>query len=345
MKLFLFFLLLGISTISVSAQDTIVKRQLPNHYYSEQWLSDSIDHGGHSCSGGQTNGWLRGKEFTVKGSLEVIGLAVSPGLFPFTLDWDTTDPDVRWTYDLVMDKSFDNAYEYLSIYVRDTAGEGLVCISDSLCFHIRDSVPAYIMDLDLYMDPGCIMKFAPALVYEMYFDESITLQDTFWVCMTQRSHKMLVTDDDDRLWPYSSFPIDLSVYVNDINTYEGQVSCGQNNRWIFANHIGCCFLFPIMKGVPRGWDDYPLPPIHPSQRVDPFNESIGEVDDRVLQISVREGCIVVQGLAAGQRAEVYDMLGRRVAVLAADGRTAPLPLGVYMVRTGQTRARKVVVLR
>ncbi len=74
-------------------------------------------------------------------------------------------------------------------------------------------------------------------------------------------------------------------------------------------------------------------------------EGIGDVVDHGLHVTALEGRIVVQGLAAGQRAEVYDMLGRRVAELAADGRTAPLPQGVYMVRTGQSRARKVVVLR
>ncbi|MCR5445322.1 MAG: T9SS type A sorting domain-containing protein [Bacteroidales bacterium] len=74
-------------------------------------------------------------------------------------------------------------------------------------------------------------------------------------------------------------------------------------------------------------------------------EGIGDVVDHGLHVTALEGCIVVQGLAAGQRAGVYDMLGRRVAELAADGRTEALPQGVYMVRTGQSRARKVVVLR
>ncbi len=74
-------------------------------------------------------------------------------------------------------------------------------------------------------------------------------------------------------------------------------------------------------------------------------EGIGDVVDHGLHVTALEGRIVVQGLAAGQRAEVYDMLGRRVVELAADGRTEALPQGVYMVRTGQSRARKVVVLR
>ena len=73
---------------------------------------------------------------------------------------------------------------------------------------------------------------------------------------------------------------------------------------------------------------------------------IGEVDDFKLQVASREGCIVVSGLSSGERAEVYDMLGRRVAALPADGVTAPLPAGLYLVRTtAHSRARRVAVLR
>lgn len=73
---------------------------------------------------------------------------------------------------------------------------------------------------------------------------------------------------------------------------------------------------------------------------------IGEVDDFTLQVASREGCIVVSGLLAGERAEVYDMLGRRVAALMADGVTAPLPQGLYLVRTtAHSRPRRVAVLR
>ena len=73
---------------------------------------------------------------------------------------------------------------------------------------------------------------------------------------------------------------------------------------------------------------------------------IGEVDDFTLQVASREGCIVVSGLPAGERAEVYDMLGRRVAALPADGVTAPLPAGLYRVRTtAHSRPRRVAVLR
>ena len=39
------------------------------------------------------------------------------------------------------------------------------------------------------------------------------------------------------------------------------------------------------------------------------------------------------------------MKGCRVATLAADGRTAPLPQGVYLVRTTAGRVRKAVLTR
>ena len=64
-----------------------------------------------------------------------------------------------------------------------------------------------------------------------------------------------------------------------------------------------------------------------------------------LHVAAQDGCVAVQGLASGERAEVYDMKGCRVATLAADGRTVPLPQGVYLVRTTAGRARKAVLTR
>ena len=78
-----------------------------------------------------------------------------------------------------------------------------------------------------------------------------------------------------------------------------------------------------------------------------FRASVGidEVDDDGLRVAVQGGRIAVQGLAAGERAEVYDMKGCRVATLQADGSTPPLPQGVYMLRSQQAnRHRRVVVM-
>lgn len=78
-----------------------------------------------------------------------------------------------------------------------------------------------------------------------------------------------------------------------------------------------------------------------------FRASVGidEVDDDGLRVTVQGGCIAVQGLAAGEQAEVYDMKGCRVATLQADGSTPPLPQGIYMLRTQQAnRHRRVVVM-
>ena len=88
------------------------------------------------------------------------------------------------------------------------------------------------------------------------------------------------------------------------------------------------------------WSDWSQPLV--------FRASVGidEVDDGGLRVTVQAGCIAVQGLAAGEQAEVYDMKGCRVALLEADGSTAPLPQGVYTLRTQQyNRHRRVVVTR
>ena len=62
----------------------------------------------------------------------------------------------------------------------------------------------------------------------------------------------------------------------------------------------------------------------------------GSADDPV-RITVCDGNIMVSG-AAGERVDVYDVMGRRVGSQA-------LQSGVYIVRVGTRSARKVVVTR
>ena len=79
-----------------------------------------------------------------------------------------------------------------------------------------------------------------------------------------------------------------------------------------------------------------------------FRASVGidEVDANGLRVTAQGGRIAVQGLAAGERAEVFDMKGCRVATLENNGCTLPLPQGVYMLRTQPShRHRRVVVTR
>lgn len=91
------------------------------------------------------------------------------------------------------------------------------------------------------------------------------------------------------------------------------------------------------------WSDWCRRPTVFRASVSGGGEDIGEVDAERLRVTTSDGCVVVQGLAAGEQAEVYDMKGSRVALLTADGRTAQLPQGVYMVHVEGFRARKVVV--
>ena len=87
------------------------------------------------------------------------------------------------------------------------------------------------------------------------------------------------------------------------------------------------------------WSDWSRPlTFRPAMGID-------EVDDYRLQIACHDGCISVKGLPAGECAEVYDIKGYRVASLATDGLTPPLPQGVYIVSTTRGRLRKVVLLR
>lgn len=73
------------------------------------------------------------------------------------------------------------------------------------------------------------------------------------------------------------------------------------------------------------------------------NEGIDDADDQSVKVYAAEGRLYIDA-AQPVEATIYDMMGRRVATLAA-GTSTPVLTGVYLVKVGTLLARKVVVLR
>ncbi len=139
------------------------------------------------------------------------------------------------------------------------------------------------------------------------------------------------------LGPYGSSPESATVVAttDTFHTFTGLQTDSIYSAWV---RKACRYTTTGYDTLV--WSDWSRPVVFRT------TVGIGEVDDFTLQVASREGCIVVSGLTAGERVEVYDMLGRRVAALMADGVTAPLPAGLYLVRTtAHSRARRVAVLR
>ena len=348
MKKTIVIILLGVMAMcSVSAQDTIHTRTLKSNYYCYNWIDTTLDSYSDNCFTGQQNGFLRGKNFlSVKDSLKIIGIAFSPKVPPRFPEWDTTVWQTRWWYNNVLDTSLDNAYEYVSLYQFDSTVNDYVRISDSLCVHIRDSVPAYYMDLEMHHHSYYDEMNPPIAIYEMYFDEPITVVDSFCILMTQRSYRENVRDSSGTRWDYSSFPVDPRRIINGYGRCDYALCYGYQNIWIHVHIGGTIFLFPIL------YTPEDNPPAPPDDTV-----SITTPQEMVLGIYVepnpaKEEVTVSAGVGL-RSIEAYNESGTCVYSGKCSGMTATLnvaawPQGLYVLNIATaagTTVKKLVVTR
>ena len=329
--------------LSVSAQDTIHSRSLKSSYYQYNWLDTTIDECVRSCYKGQYKGSLRGKRIIPpKDALTIAGIAFSPGLRVY-YPWDSTDWYTRNFLSGLMDTSLDNAYEYISMYQYDVPSGDYLPISDSLCVHIRDTAPAYYLDLDMYTNEAHVFRHEPIPVFELFFDEPIIVQDTFYILMTQRSYSEDVTDSAGRTWPCSSLPVDINTFANVEGHDDRTLSYGSAYGWIHHHVAGTLFMFPILYTRPDSATPAPIgiePPLLSEPTVEILPNPAAEhaqitSDTRLHQVAIYNsaGTVVKESLLTGFCAFI-DL--------------AHLPDDIYLVRIATaagTVTRKLIVQR
>ena len=82
----------------------------------------------------------------------------------------------------------------------------------------------------------------------------------------------------------------------------------------------------------------------PLMEEDCGTEGIDEADGQAVVIYAAEGSIHIDA-AQPAEANIYDMMGRRLATVATGASTStPMPTGIYLVKVGTLPARKVVVM-
>ena len=324
--------------VCAMAQDTIHSRYLKAEYFYNKWI-DSLEECEPIQHGGPLHGNLRAKRFYSKDSIRVKGLAAILG----TEEYDTASGYDAEAHNhgidvTVMNKTYENAYEYLSLYRPDSSG-GLTRVSDSLYLHIKNTPPAYYLDLGLRLPYRSEMvEIMP--VHELYFDTPVTVGGKFYIGVTQRSYEVNVTDDTGRVWLYSTFPVDLYGYeANDGIGDSVMDHSSWYGGWFPGRSSMILFLFPILDTI--------------------INDTTGIASPQLLgrYVSVvpnpaAERVQVVSSFGL-REVEVYDaggvcVLRRRLTGYTADLDVSALPAGVYLVRVATpsgTVTKKLIVQR
>ena len=357
-KIAMFFTAALLLTTGLQAQQVINSCELKNGYLPYVWLENTESL--NLIAGGTIEfekiTMLKAKYFYVDDAVPVYGIAA--GL-------TTTDLDDPYPY-IILDTSWNNAYEYFTLYKHDADTLGLTPVSDSLVFHLRDTPVSYYMNLicgSNHNYNGIEQEFIIP-VYERYFDSVYWMTDSFYVGMTQRSYKDHVYDSTGTYYEYSSWPVimlrfgqepylnqgDIMLIHRDLSDlpteWQGYpIDWGPEWNYMIPSHNwdnGIYFIFPILT-----------PP-----------DTTGTGDDSlaVQQVQLVDRLVAVQPNPATERVKVvsscgmerltaYNAAGKQVYRQEASGLSTTLdvsrwPAGTYILHVqtpmGTTTKRLVV---
>ena len=151
-------------TTSLQAQQTITTCELKEGYLPYAWMenTDSVEMIIGYANLGSKETLLRAKYLYVEDVVPVYGIAAGLTTIVYGEEAATN---------VLLNNSWDNAFEYITLYKNDADTLGLTPVSDSLVFHLRDTPVSY------YMNLGCgaecnfngIEQDIVIPVYERYF--------------------------------------------------------------------------------------------------------------------------------------------------------------------------------
>ena len=342
-KIAMFFTAALLLATDLLAQPYIQTRALKESYFPYIWIDPNdetivgFDHGGDFYGHGPYNiGVLTAKYFYTEEEIPIYGIAA--GLYTV---WGNPQ--------LLLDTSWDNAFEYFTLFKPAVDTVMLTPISDSLVFHLRDTPIAYYMD----MGPENHDYYQPMIitVYEQYFDSVYYVTDSFYVGWTRRSAKTQYLDTvTNTVYPYTSWPVKPFNFsqIPDLGTgdrlllhfdYSSLPTTDDNGwpidygpEWYYEPHnsidwLPIFFIFPIIA-----------PP-----------DTTGTGDDSlaVQQVQLVDRLVAVQPNPATERVKVvascgmervtaYDATGRKVHEQSASGFSTTLevtgwPAGTYIL--------------
>ena len=344
-------------TGNISAQDTVVSVLPKSNCFYNYW----VDSGDHVLLSNLAQGsqWeLTAVRFETEDSLPVYGIAASLFFSHTTQLFDT---------------STKNCFEYLSLY--KPIGGGLVRASDSLYVHPRTTPVAYYYKMDNIM--GNLQPVPPRPVYEVYFDSAVTMTDSFYVGITQRTWKtaMVESGPDSGEIRYLIPMVMITGYSYGMSPVRIVHLYNRNDSLV------CIYYDNDHPGVPQTIYPYIFPILTPpdlnpidstgidtthvdTTHIDTTHIDTTQVDTVGIAMRLLERYVGLQPNPATervqvlssfglQRIEVYNAAGVKVDERKAAGYSATLdvsalPAGPYLVRIATPRGtvtKKLVVRR
>lgn len=226
------------ASMGVKAQVTIHTTQLPENYYSNCWYEVNPESQGLALVPTMVQNFksLFGKYFYSKDSIQIYGVAASLSTFDLTVrEYDSYDANgnpvhvvdsssYRYYLSRMCDTSaYDEAYEYFGLYSHEA--DSLRLVSPQLIVNIKTTPVTYYMDLGTRMYYAISDEPTPPLpFYEMYFDSSVTVADSFYVGMTCYNYTR--EDKCSGKWFYT-WPI----LWNTLGLSPRPLPCTDNTAW------------------------------------------------------------------------------------------------------------------
>ena len=336
-------------TGSMAAQDTLVSMSPKANCFYNYWVDSSARVYFNNMAQGHV--WeLTAVRFETEDSLPVYGIAAS--LFVSR----TTD---------VIDTSTKDCFEYLALY-KPMGGE-LVRVSDSLYVHPKTTPVAYHYRMNHLLPSNQPMPSCP--VYEVYFDSAVTMTDSFYVGITQRTWKtaMVESGPDSGVVRSLILPVMISGYHQTMSPVRIVYQQNRNDSLFYSyydnDHPGVpqtCYpyFFPIL--TPPDTTYNPVDTTHTdTTRVDTTQVDTVGISIQMLQryttLRPNPAAEQVQVLSSFglSQIELYNAAGVRLLEQKATGYSATLdvsalPAGPYLVRIATaagTVTRKLVVQR
>ena len=333
---------------SLVAQDTIWDvSPRPNYLITDSNWVISSDTGMVGFGGGTTYTLIGQYFFAGENTLRIYGIAAMLE----KMDFGTVFPDSWGNYlgNYFIDTTLDKALEYVAIHAAGP--DTLSLISELKAIHCRDSVPAYYLGTNMYNPYRGHREMEIHAVYEVYFNESLEVTDSFYVTMTRKSWHATPADTLDRVWSawpigpvvYSTFHSD-STHVICLGGGSQSLQITNDGEYNYRN-MGHLFLFPILTPREVAVDTSTVDTVGISLRL--LERYIG------LHPNPAAERVLVTSSFGLRSVELYNAAGIKVHEQRATGYSATLdirslPDGPYLARISTphgTVTKKLLVRR